>query len=254
MTHTVQNIRKKTLLVSLFAIFLPLSTAWAMPGRNRYGAKNDAKLKDQHMLNVDLGIGLPPGWLLSSALSGSSIKARPSFVFGASYGYLLPNGSRIQFAPEVGTKFCFSKYFGWHGHTFREPTLQVPILANMRINYPDTNLVIRQYIGLGFELDTALSSYSTRRGGDRRNLLNDLPGFSRFSGSIIINWRSVFQKGIFINTKMKIPFKAFSIISDLDRIRNLVNGDVDEESARILRVFGTSLVEISLGLDIMELL
>lgn len=259
MHYTIHRLSKKMLAATLFILCLSISTALAAP-RKRPNATKINQLSDQHMLGVDLGVGMPFGMLLESMIqnavtkkgSNGNLKSRPNFVFGVTYGYCLPGGSKLQFAPEVGMQLCFSKNLEWNGHVFKESSLQIPLTANMRFNSPDANLVIRQYVGIGYELGVALSSSYTKCGGNKSNLIKALPKFSRFSGSIIINEKTVFQKGIFLSTRVRIPLHLLSI--QADKAGDLAGGNVNEDGALIIRSLGTSFIELSLGLDIMELL
>ena len=252
------------LTLGLLAALLIPSAAWAAPKEND---RRGDRLRDWHMLNVDVGVGVPYKIMfrrlsrLQRLLGGSNISSIPSLVFGVSYGYIppghgriLPNGARILFAPEIGTRFHFSKNFGFHGRVFREVSMQIPLIANLQVNPPTTSFVVRVHLGIGYELDIALSSSLISSGGSGQNRINKQRGLSRFSGSIFFVERATFRKGIFIKFKVKIPLRIFSMRSDVRTILDRTEEDgLDENCIKILRTFGTSLYEFSLGLDIMEL-
>lgn len=252
MNRITQKLSKKMLATGLLATLISFSTAWAVPG-------SGDSLKDYHRLGIDFGFGRSWGRVVSDV---NKSVYKPNFSLGAMYGYILLRERRIQFVPEIGVKYGFTKRMIGNIGAFKETSMHIPLIANVHFSYPKDRIVTGYFVGIGYELDIAFSSrYIKTATGDSKDLLK-LPKFSRFSGSIVLNGRITFWKGIFLNGKIRIPTKLFSIEKEkmAERLKKLSDDKVDNFDkvddfvGHIFRMSCTSFSELSIGVNIMELL
>ncbi len=261
--HTLERC-KKLLMLGLLVTLLPLHTAQAAPKKNyRHKVKarssRSSSPRDHHRLGIDVGWGLPVlGWILVATNAKSNVTPEISSKLCGSltYGYALPGQSSVQFLPEIGIKIgtkrrVSGRIQGEEG-TFEESRLQIPAVVNLRVSFSGEDLVTRYSLGVGLELDVATSYTVTETGQDPQNLLSGPDSISRFSlNLLVIPLRFTIQQGIYLATTVRIPADIATIFSPPSGQTG--SQAVSAEAAKKVRIITKSMVELNLGLDVMEL-
>ncbi len=257
MNHKHTPSRHRNILTSgLLVILLSLSTAQAASAESYSSrAKSGSSLGDDHSLGFSFGIGFPLGWLATRHLGTTSHSLPPNISLGTTYGYAFSVADNAQLIPEIGIRYGFTKKLRVNRRSFKESSFQIPFMVGIRANGSKGELIVRQYVSIGYELDIALFSHYVNQSQTDRNLLTDVPGFSRFSGSIVVDERTVFPLGIFFGVKFRFPLKIISVLSGgMSGSGGSFDDDIDVGGANAARLLTTSVSEFYLGLDIMELL
>jgi hypothetical protein len=230
----------------LLAFLLPVPLTFAVP--------RQPLLRKNKRANVELGFGVPYARILKGIVRNfeHGVNVGSNGRVGVVWGYGLTIGPGLGLGPEVGLSYGMiqkTELPGFDG-AVEERYLQIPV--GMRIYLPTQWGIIRESIGLGYELDILLASWfrqsgneassSVRQMGDKP-LKDMIPGLRRMSGGILIDSTIDLPKGFYAMVRIKLPVADF--------IYFLKEQPSSRFSAvRAAKVLSTSLLEFGAGVNI----
>lgn len=230
----------------LLAFLLPVPLTFAVP-RQPFLRKNTRA-------NVELGFGVPYARIFKGIIRnfGHEVNASSNGRVGVVWGYGLTIGPVLGLGPEVGLSYGMIQKTELpdFDSAVEERYLQIPV--SMRIYLPTQWGIIRESIGLGYELDILLSSWLRQSGNEAspsviqmgdKPLKDVVPGLRRMSGSILIDSTIDLPKGFYVMVRIKLPVADFIYFLKEQSSSRL-------SKVHLARILSTSLLEFGAGVNI----
>ena len=239
-------------LFLLLALLAPASLAWAEPFKQ-------PSWKQNMKVGVEVGFGTPfgtpVGWLIDEQEDTEGgelpkIELGPNWRFGVVWGYGFPisdNASAI--GPDIGlfieTKRKIDLAFPFGANvTVEEQYLHVPLALKRAIMDKETGVQKRE-LTLGYEFSILLSSKCNPPSSGLP--VENRAKYSKLGGSIFFGGKVDLFAGCYLMGQFRFPITDFLRLKDAYQ-----DGDDAKLGLYAVRFLGTSLVELSLGLNIMK--
>ena len=261
--HQVDTPRTSTYIVLslLLALLLPASLAWATPSKQPSWQKN-------MKVGLELRWGAPYGWALKEEdleECGEHIKKiNSNWQFGPVVGYHFPVYDKsLAIGPDIGLLMSSkreceaSRYFacinGNRRLSMQERYLHVPLALKLALFDQETG-VQESGLALGYEFRVLLSSQLSRVGGNSNPEIQsysketgDIAKSMKLGGSLFLEGKVDLLQGCYLAGRFKFP------IIDSLALKKADEGNDDKRRVlHAIRVLNESLVEISIGINIMK--
>lgn len=243
--------QNKSLIITILLILLCFSLTQAAP------TEKNSLLEDMK-LGIDFGFGVPYEWGEKKATS-SKHETSGNISLGLNWSYdfhwntLYKN---FKLGPEVGLVYGFTRKLQVSKHeSLREKYLYVPISFRF---FEEERIGENGYFALGgslgYEFNILLSSIYTDKKGETKlyptsQPVKDAEGYTleipHISGSIIANLTSYFSQSIYLGMKFRVPIEAL-------KEKGIGSFGLSEEFLRDSRIKTNSVVELYLGVDIIQ--
>ena len=254
------EIGKYIVLCLLLTLLSPTSVAFA-----KLRAQQQQSTWQQNMkAGVELGFGVPYAWLFGflvrdmevAGTKVGGIGANPNVRLGLVFGYNWPISNGFTIGPEVGLGYNMTRKLELpkFGVIIREDYLKIPV--GLKMTFPKKDSIAASGMVIGYEFDLLLSSQYEKSGGESlrhqswrapKDLIETMPDLPGVTGSIFIDSTVDFINGLYIVSRFRVP---------LEDIMGLTEGKFSEKLDKTLmhavRFFNTSLLEITVGFDIMK--
>ena len=230
----------------LLAFLFPVPLTFAVP--------RQPFLRKKTRANVELGFGVPYARIFKGIIRnfGHEVNVSSNGRVGVVWGYGLTIGPGLGLGSEAGLSYSMIQQTELldFDSAVEKRYLQIPV--GMRIYLPTQWGIIRESIGLGYELDILLSSWPRQSGNEAspsviqmgdKPLKDIIPGLRRMSGSILIDSTIDLPKGLYVMARIKLPVADFIYFLQ------------EQPSSRLSRVhaariLSTSLLEFGAGVNI----